>query len=485
MTEFTILWIALPLFIGFSIPLLPSAARLLTLGIPLFSVAYATALFSRPAPLDLRLLDSFGVALWADQLSAWFILTNALVTAAVLIYSWDGPKTKFFYTQLLVLHGSVNATFICADLISLYVALEVVGMTTFLLIAYPRTDRTLWVALRYLFISNVAMLFYLVGAVLVYRTHQSFAFEGLRGAPAEAPALILMALLTKGGIFVSGLWLPATNTAAESQISAMMSGAVEKAGVFPLLRFALVLEEFEPIVQAFGVATAVLGVTYALAATDAKRVLACSTLSQLGWLLVAPAVAGFYALAHGLAKAALFLTVGQLPQRDLATLRQQPMPTALWLPLTLGGLSISGAPLLAGFGAKTLTLEALGPWQGMAMNGAAVGTAAVYAKLISLPHRGGAQTSSWPQVPLGLGLALGLLLGGAIAANVAYLDAYSGAKLIKALVLIGAGWLVYALLRRPAALELPAGPEAFEHLLGGMGVMLIVLFWMVWSWSIT
>ncbi|WP_035994376.1 cation:proton antiporter [Leptolyngbya sp. KIOST-1] len=484
MSEFTILWIALPLFIGFSIHLLPPAARLLTLGVPLLSGAYATAVFLQPAPLYLSLLDSFGVALRADQLSAWFILTNALVTAVVLIYSWNSPKTDFFYTQLIVLHGSVNATFVCADLISLYVALEVVGMTTFLLIAYPRTDRTLWVGLRYLFISNVAMLFYLVGAVLVYRTHQSFAFEGLRGVPAEAPALILMGLLTKGGIFVSGLWLPATNTAAESQISAMMSGAVEKAGVFPLLRISLVLEEFEPIVQAFGMATAVLGVTYALAASDAKRVLACSTLSQLGWLLVAPAVAGFYALAHGLAKAALFLTVGQFPQRDLATLRQQPMPTALWLPLTLGGLSISGAPLLAGFGAKTLTLEALGLGPELVMNGAAIGTAAVYAKLIGLPHQDGPPAPGWTPPSPGMGLAAGLLLGGAIAANVAYLDAYTWPKLLKAVGLIAAGWFVYGQLRQRVALELPPGPEGFDHLLGGMGVMLVVLFWMVWSWSV-
>ena len=109
MSEFTVLWITLPLMIGFSIYLLPQTARLLTLGIALLSGAYAAALFSRSAPLDLRLLDSFGVALWADQLSAWFILTNALVTAAVLIYCWDRPKTEFFYTQLIKALGLLGA----------------------------------------------------------------------------------------------------------------------------------------------------------------------------------------------------------------------------------------------------------------------------------------------------------------------------------------------------------------------------------------
>jgi multicomponent Na+:H+ antiporter subunit D len=485
MTLWTILWMTLPLMVGFSVYLLPQLDRVLTLAITLVSAAYATVLFLRTAPLELQLLDHAGVILLADQLSAWFILTNAMVTAAVILYTWESPKTEFFYTQLIILHGSVNATFVCADLISLYVALEVVGMATFLLISYPRQNRTLWVALRYLFISNVAMLFYLIGAVLVYRTHQSFAFEGLLGAPAEAPALILMGLLAKGGIFVSGLWLPRTNTVAESPVSAMMSGAVEKAGVFPLLRLALMFEELEPILQVFGLGTALLGVTYALMAVDAKRVLACSTLSQLGWLLVAPAAAGFYALAHGLAKAALFLTAERLPHQNLATLGQRPLPTRLWLPLALGSLSISGAPGFVGFGAKALTLEAVAPWQTLAMNLAATGTAAVYAKFLFLPHRADAVVEDGTGKPnRGIDLALGLLLGGAIATSGLSLGVYTVPNLLKIAAILLGGWLIYGVQQRLPALRLPGGPEEFSHLLGGMGVMLVVLFWMVWSWSV-
>lgn len=483
MTPLTIFWIALPFFVGFSIYLLPQVDRILTLAVTLVSVAYASVLILQPDALTISLLDSFGVSLLADKLSAWFILTNALVTAAIVLHGWDSPKTEFFYTQLILLHGSVNATFICADLISLYVALELVGITTFLLISYPRTNKTLWVGLRYLFVSNVAMLFYLMGTVLVYRTHQSFAFEGLRDAPIEAPALILMGLLVKGGIFVSGLWLPQTNVAADSAVSAMMSGAVEKAGVFPLLRIALMLEELEPVIQIFGIGTALLGVTYALVATDAKRVLACSTLSQLGWLLVAPAVAGFYALAHGLAKATLFLTLDQLPQRDLAQLRQRPMPTALWIPLALGSLSISGAPFLAGFGAKVLTLNALLPWQVTVMNVAALGTAATYAKFIFLPHRPTLAMTEDHAPTQGFWLAIWLLLGSVIIASAGYRDAYTWANALKVLAFLAGGWLAYGLLRRSLALPLPRAAEEFEQLIGGMSVMLVVLFWMVWSWS--
>ncbi|NEP81255.1 MAG: cation:proton antiporter, partial [Okeania sp. SIO3B3] len=304
MTNITILWMALPFFTGFVIYLLPKLDRFLALGIALLSTNYALAIFLESSPLNIQLLDSFGVTLIIDQLSGFFIITNALVTIAVIFYCWSSEKTAFFYMQIVILHGSVNATFICADFMSVYVALEVIGIAAFLLIAYPRTDRSIWVGLRYLFVSNTAMLFYLVGAVIVYKANHSFSFMGLYNSSPEAIALIFLGLLSKGGIFVSGLWLPFTHSESQSPVSAMLSGVVVKAGVFPLVRCALMLEEIDPIVRFFGVSTALLGVGYAVFEKDTKRMLAFHTISQLGFVLAAPVVAGFYALTHGLVKSA-------------------------------------------------------------------------------------------------------------------------------------------------------------------------------------
>ncbi|MFM6532393.1 MAG: proton-conducting transporter membrane subunit, partial [Dolichospermum sp.] len=178
------------------------------------------------------------------------------------------------------------------DFISLYVALEVSGIAAFLLIAYPRSDRSIWVGLRYLFVSNTAMLFYLVGAVLVYQTHHSFSFTGLKGSPPEALALIFLGLLIKAGIFVSGLWLPLTHSESETPVSALMSGIVVKASILPLLRTAFVSEEIDIIVRIFGVGTALMGVSYAVLEKDTKRMLAFHTISQLGFILAAPIVGG-------------------------------------------------------------------------------------------------------------------------------------------------------------------------------------------------
>jgi len=480
MTQITILWIALSFFTGFVSYLVPKLSRWLTLSIALSSGVYAGLLFLDPSPVTVELLDSFGVTLIADQLSRFFILTNAIVTLAVIFYCWQSEKSAFFFVQLVILHGSVNATFISADLISLYVALEVISIASFLLISYPRSDRAIWVGLRYLFVSNTAMLFYLVGTVLVYEVHHSFRFAALQEAPPDAIALIFLGLLVKGGIFFSGLWLPLTHSESESPVSAMLSGVVVKAGVFPLVRFALMIEELDPIVRFFGVGTALLGVAYAVFEKDTKRMLAFHTISQLGFVLAAPAVGGFYALTHGLVKSALFLIAGNLPSRNFKQLQHQPIRTEIWIALVIASFSISGFPLLSGFGAKVLTSKNLLPWQVIGMNLAALGTAISFAKFIFLPHETGAEKSTSKR---GFWFAMIILLGGLVAANVFYYEAYTLNNVIKPLATILLGWLAYLFIFKKTTIKLPRAIEQFDHLIGVMALMLILLFWSLWTRS--
>ncbi len=486
MATTTILWMALPLFLGFSGYLVPKLGRLFALAVSIISLGYGLGRMLEPSSvLNWQFLDSFGVTLRVDSLSGYFIVTNAVVTAAVVLYCWRQGKNAFFYAQTTLLHGSVNAVFICADFISLYVALEVIGIAAFLLIAYPRTDRSIWVGLRYLFVSNTALLFYLIGAVLVYQANHSFAFMGLQDAPTEAMALIFLGLLTKGGLFVSGLWLPLTHGESETPVSALLSGVVVKAGVFPLVRCGLMMESVATVLSMFAVGATLLGVTYAILERDTKRMLAASTLSQMGFVLVTPAAAGLYALTHGLAKAALFLSVGNLPSRKFQVLRQGKLPLAMWVALAIPSLSMAGLPLLAGFGAKAQTLSYLSGWQQVVMSGAAVGTAIAFSKLLFLPTKLG-----WPKLKApGLWWALLPLLSGLLLANSLYGDAYTTKNLLKALATIGGGWLIYGLMSwciaqnftkqlQLANVRLPATFERLENLIGMMSLILSLLLGM-------
>lgn len=119
MISLTIAWLALPFFLGFIIYLVPKLDRYLALTIALVSVAYSFVLFSQKNPLTLKLLDNFGVTLIADQLSAFFILTNALVTLAVIIYCWPTDKTAFFMPRLLFYTG-VSTRLLFARILSVY-----------------------------------------------------------------------------------------------------------------------------------------------------------------------------------------------------------------------------------------------------------------------------------------------------------------------------------------------------------------------------
>jgi len=480
MSTLTIIWIALPFFTGFSIYLLPKLDRYLALAVAFVSLGYGLQCLFSSSSLTLQLLDHFGVTLVIDSLSAYFVLTNAVVTAAVILYCWpNDSKTTFFYTQAILLHGSVNAVFICADFISLYVALEVISIAVFLLIVYLRTDRSIWVGLRYLFVTNTAMLFYLIGAVLVYQASHSFAFSGLSEAPPEAIALIFLGLLTKGGVFISGLWLPLTHSESETPVSALLSGSVVKTGIFPLIRCALMVENIEPIIQVFSVGTALLGVSYAIFERDTKRMLASSTISQLGFVLAAPAASGFYALTHGMAKASLFLIAGYLPSRHFRELRQAPIQTPTWIALAIASLSISGFPLFPGFAAKVLTLKELPPWQAIALNVAAVGTAIAFAKFIFLPFANQQESSEVKGLRFRSWWAIIFLLLGLLAAHGLYSGGYTLINLIKSLIIISIGWLLYFLLFQKITLKFPQMLEGFEHLIGVMSLMLILLFWIV------
>lgn len=454
---------------------MPKLDKYLALLGAIVSAAFAFQLFAMPSAVTLELLNNFSVTLLVDSLSGYFILTNALVTAAVVLYCWPTDKSAFFYAQILMVHGSLNAAFASTDFISLYVGLEVSGIAAFLLISYPRTDRSIWVALRYLFISNTAMLFYLIGAVLVYQASYSFSFAGLAKAPPEAIALIFMGLLVKGGVFVSGLWLPLTHSESETPVSALLSGIVVKAGVYPLVRCALMVDEVAPIVEIFGVGTALMGVFCAVLEKDSKRMLAFHTVSQLGFILAAPEVGGFYALAHGLVKSSLFLIAGSLPSRNLKELKQKPIELKIWIALVIASLSISGFPFLVGFGAKVLTMKSLLPWQAIAMNVAAVGTAISFAKFIFLPR--GGQGEAKP----GFWAAVLLLLGGLMAANAFYVEAYTLENMLKAIATIAVGWLAYFLIFQRTAIKLPRILEEFDHLVGFMSLIPLILFWMALS----
>lgn len=471
-------WLLLPLLAAFTAPLLPALARPLALLSALLGAGLGLALSAGMGPWSLELIGPLGVLLQFDATAAPFVLLNGLVVLAVLLDGWRQPLSGPFPVLLMVLLAGLNSAFVAVDLVSLYVALEVVGITAFLLMLGQRSGLQLWIGLRYLLLGNTVMVVYLLGVALLYLRSGSFRLQALadlasadsaEGAGATVVlALLLVGLLTKAGVFVSGLWLPRTHAEAPANVSALLSGVVVAGGLCPVLRLSQALPQLQPLLLWIGLASALLGVIYALAEGDLKRLLAWSTLSQVGLVILDPAVGGVYALAHGLAKAGLFLLAGQVGERDLARWRRSPLPLQQGLPLWLGALSIAGAPPLLGFWAKEGLSRSLSGPASTVLLLAMVGTAAVYARLLLRPLApAGAGLPPGPAL-----LALVLLAGGLLLAPLP-----AQGSLLKTGAVLAAGACLELLLdgaRRATAglrgLALPA-LERIDDLLGGIAVV--------------
>jgi multicomponent Na+:H+ antiporter subunit D len=473
-------WLLNPFLAAFLAALLPSLGRPLLLLSCLFTAMVACDSLLGAPPTELSLLGELGVTLQVDRLGAWFLLLNALLFAAVVLEGWLRPQFAAKPMLLLVMQGGLIVSCLATDLVSLYVTLELVGICAFLLVVLPQRDSTLWVSLRYLLVSNTAMSLYLIGAGLVYVQRESFQIAALADLPFGAPQVfLLVGLFTKGGLFLAGLWLPRTHAEAPPEISALLSGVVVTGGIAPLLRLADTDPVLFSAIRWVGMASAVLGVVYALSARDAKRLLAWSTLSQMGLVVLSPITGGAMALGHGLAKGALFLCARQFPTRNLQEWGSRAMqPVALGV-LWIASLSIAGLPPLAGFAAKK-QLDAVLPdpfaWMVLLVS---VGTVAVYARLWTVGFQVKPQSTPEAAAILPQLLAFGLLLLPLCFGAEAIAPSWPVASsLLSTGLVFGAGLMLHALLQPVRPLPLPV-LERLDQLLGGavlLGAGLLAVF---------
>ena len=461
--------VLIPLAVGLLCILLPHWAKGLSVLPCLITAGASGYLLVTNKTIHLKLLDSFGVSLLADPTAAWFLMTNALVCLAVAWHERLKAENTFFLMLLVFLHGCLNACFLSADLFNLYVVIELTTIIAFLLVGQGIKTPHLWNALRYLFLNNVGMLFFLLGTIMVYESCGNFDLSSVALAPPTARALIVTGLLVKGGVFLPGLWLPQAHAEADTAVSALLSGVVVNIGLLPLIRLANDVPDLLEPIRTLGMAGALLGLGLGFFQRDIKRLLACSTVSQVGFVLVAPSVGAFYAFGHGLAKACLFLSVIDLPDRDLVFLRETSVSYSVLWPIRMAALSIAGCPLLIGFGAKSVVFESLSSIPYAVMTGAAIGTAALMARLIFVSRQmiGGRGPLVW-SAPLLLCLPL-ILIGVGF-------GSYELSAWLKAGGILVVGVLLHGLgLKRVMSVALPNGWEKLEHVVGFTCMVLLTL----------
>lgn len=364
--------------------------------------------------------------------------------------SEHGSAGAAFWPLWYFLAAALNALFLSADIFNIYVTLELVGLAGVGLVSLAGRP-AFGAAMRYLLVSLLGSLAYLLGVALLYGQYGTLDIAMLSQRIAPVPAVwlgaacMLGAMMAKSALVPLHIWLPPAHSSAPAPVSAVLSALVIKASFYLLVRMwfelfpALTTESLAVLAGTLGSVAIIWGSVLALRQSRLKLVVAYSTVAQVGYLfLVFPLTAGpassaglavvIHMVSHGFAKAAMFLAAGAIVattgRDDLAALRglASRMPRAT-LAFALGGMVLMGLPPGGNFVSKWLYVESAvgsGQWWWVAVIG--VGTLLAGAYLfrilrlfLALPAddldvREAGALMTWPAVILAvLALALGLM----------------------------------------------------------------------------
>lgn len=334
-----------------------------------------------------------GIDLMADGLAAVMLLLTQAVALALAVYAHayfadahHRAEATWFWPLAGFLIAAMNALFLSADLFNLYVTLELLGLAAVGLVAVGGGAAQIAAAMRYLLVSLVASGAYLMGVALIYGIYGTVSIATLAPLIGQetplgtwlAAGLMLAGLMAKSALFPFHFWLPPAHGGAPAPVSALLSALVVKASFYLVLR--LWLGPFAPLAEtaawlAGGLGTVAIlwGSWRALRTHHIKRLVAWSTVAQLGYLfLVFPLLAAdglalqagvVQAVAHGLAKAAMFAAAGVLMLATGRDTLDGLAGVAGRVPLTLfafglAGVTIMGLPPSGGFLAKWLLIDA-------------------------------------------------------------------------------------------------------------------------------
>ena len=379
----------------------------------------------------LRLAPVFPGGPWVvglDPLSAWFLLPILIVGISAAIYGIEylAPDrherpTAAAHALLAVLLTALSGVVTSQAVVPFLISWEVMAVSAFLLVIYESERAEVRRAgLIYIVLTHTSMLALLAMFAGWGHGAADLTFESLGNAalPAGSAGLILILALVgfgmKAGVVPLHVWLPGAHAAAPSHVSAILSGVMLKTGIYGLLRVMSLLGVLPAwwgwTLLGLGLISGVLGVLWALAQHDLKRVLAYSSVENVGIILLGMgvgalgltyhepvvAVLGFtgavlHSLNHALFKSLLFLGAGAVGRATGTRVLDQLGGVGRRMPLTataflLGSVAIVGLPPLNGFVSEWIVMQALfrggiaaGPTQFMVFAAAGLGLIAALA----------------------------------------------------------------------------------------------------------
>ena len=330
-----------------------------------------------------------GIVMVMDGLTSFMLVTTNIVALMASIFSISYMKrytdTWKFYALFLLMVAGMNGVIITGDMFNLYVFLEIAGVASYALVAFGTEHEGLEASFKYMVMGIVASSLILLGIVLLYSYTSALnmadisRFLAEKGPSNVVPfisVLFIVGFGLKAALVPFHWWLPDAHPSAPAPISAMLSGVLIKVlGIYALMRVVFnVIGVTAGVLNIFiilGVISMIWGGLMAIGQTDIKRLLAYSSISQIGYIFAALGMntrlalfgAVFYLLGHALAKSLLFLNAGAVEYatgtRDMTRMGglRERMPVTATSSI-VGALSISGIPFTIGFFGKLIIVIA-------------------------------------------------------------------------------------------------------------------------------
>ncbi len=340
-------------------------------------------------------LDGFRLIYAGIAVFMW-VISGIFSREYMAHYQKRGRYYRFFWATFAATAG----VFLSADLYTTFIFFEIMSFTSYVWVAFDEKRESLKAAETYLAVAVIGGLVMLMGLFLLYDQFGTLEMDALgpmagdvlsRGDQAQrarlyaAGGLLLFGFGAKAGCFPLHIWLPKAHPAAPAPASALLSGILTKAGVFGIIFVSCILfagdRTWGLLIAGLGFATMFIGALLALFSTNLKRTLACSSVSQIGFILTGISMAVLlpqagehnslavrgaflHMISHSLIKLVLFLCAGvvymNLHELEFNEIRGfgRKKPALLFCFL-MGALGIGGVPFWNGYISKTLIHEAI------------------------------------------------------------------------------------------------------------------------------
>ena len=342
-----------------------------------------------------QITPSFQFSFLVDRLAAFFLALVAVVSVAVAIYSvqyvehtaHEGRKNLIvsFMNIFILSMVLVIASFTMFSFLFFW---EIMALSSFLLVMVEfEKKETQKAGIFYFIMTHLSTLFLIFAFLFIYTVTGTFDMAQIRADPLIASVAFIFLFLgfgIKAGVIPLHKWLPYAHPASPSNISALMSGVMIKVAIYGLIRFVFLLPMetwWGVLLLAAGALSAIIGIIYALKEHDLKKMLAYSSIENIGIILIgfglyiifalsgleaiamlALAGALFHTLNHALFKSLLFMTTGSVVNatetRDIedmgGLIKRMPKTAMLFL---IGAVSISALPPFNGFVSELMIFQ--------------------------------------------------------------------------------------------------------------------------------